>query len=68
MSIPTNYSYHENLKNWDKVKLEDRAFVMAAAKKTTVTIFDNGMFFLDLIPMPSPDWSKIFEARKNKSE
>ena len=42
-----------NIKNFDKLKTEeDRKFVETWSKITTVTINNDGLYMLDIIPYP----------------
>jgi len=42
----------EEIKNWDKVPEDLKDTVRWWSKITTVTINDDGLFMLDLIPYP----------------
>jgi len=42
-----------NIKNWDKLRTDaDRKAVLFWNSITTVTIYDNGSYTMDLISMP----------------
>jgi hypothetical protein len=51
--VVTNIINITTIKNFDKLKSDqDREFVKAWSKITTVTINDEGFYMLDLIPEP----------------
>jgi hypothetical protein len=50
----------ENIKNFDKLKTEeDRESVRTWSKITTITINDDGIYMLDLIPYPGFSDAKL---------
>lgn len=52
----------ENIKNFDKLKTEeDKEFVRVWSKITTVTINDDGIYMLDMIPHPILTDAKMLE-------
>jgi len=49
----TFYMKNLNIKNWDKLRTDaDRKAVLFWNSITTVTIYDNGSYTMDLISMP----------------
>lgn len=54
------------IKNWDKLKTDsDREFVRNWSEITTVTINDEGLFMLDIIPYPATPEAYIFKYEEN---
>ena len=49
----------EKIKNWDKLDPEDKECVRHWAQITTVTINDDGIWMLDMIPEPGFKDAKI---------
>jgi hypothetical protein len=53
-----------NIKNFDKLKTEeDREFVKTWSKITTVTINNDGLYMLDMIPYPGFSDAKMIENK-----
>lgn len=52
----------KNIKNFDKLKTEeDRKFVETWSKITTVTINNDGLYILDIIPYPGVSDAKMVD-------
>lgn len=58
----------EELKNWDKISPDSQDIVRFWCQITTVTINDDGLFMLDLIPYPATPNAYMFKDLKNNDE
>ncbi len=54
-----------DIKNWDKLKTDgDRRFVKCWSKITTVTINDDGVYMLDIIPYPATPNAYLYKTEE----
>jgi len=58
---------NDKIKNWDKLKsVEEKKILIFWSKITTVTINDDGIWMLDMIPFPATPNAHMFKIKENE--